>query len=211
MWANGSLYKKECFSIRQVCFAADFWRIVPEKWTWISITNGWSHIMSSMLDPDLAFQVNTDPDTDPDPWFWWAKIENNTADVFFTFFLSKIAIFLSLGLHKGRPSYRRNLQPSKENIYVALQKLKFINFFSIFVGHFCPPGSRSGSRDPTESVPGSGSTTLPTTFGCLGRFGDHSCRATTFGLLSLFFSEPWVEVQPWRKMEQPYVGSPCPV
>jgi hypothetical protein len=27
-----------------------------------------------------------------------------------------IAIYLSLGLHKGRPSYRRSLLPSKENI-----------------------------------------------------------------------------------------------
>jgi hypothetical protein len=28
----------------------------------------------------------------------------------------KIAIYLSRGLHEGRPSYRRSLQPSKENI-----------------------------------------------------------------------------------------------
>jgi hypothetical protein len=28
----------------------------------------------------------------------------------------KNAIYLSLGLHKGRPSYRIGLQPSKENI-----------------------------------------------------------------------------------------------
>jgi hypothetical protein len=28
-----------------------------------------------------------------------------------TFFGSKIAIYLSLGLHNGGPSYRRNLQP----------------------------------------------------------------------------------------------------
>jgi hypothetical protein len=33
----------------------------------------------------------------------------------------------------------------------ALTKLKFINFFSIFVGHFCPLESGSGSRDPIES------------------------------------------------------------
>jgi hypothetical protein len=30
---------------------------------------------------------------------------------------SKIAIYLSLGLHKGRPSYRRSPQSSKENFY----------------------------------------------------------------------------------------------
>ncbi len=34
-------------------------------------------------------------------------------------------MYLSQGLCKGRPSYRRILQPSKENI----QNLKFFNFF----------------------------------------------------------------------------------
>jgi hypothetical protein len=29
---------------------------------------------------------------------------------------SKTTIYLSIGLHKGRPSYRRSLQSSKENI-----------------------------------------------------------------------------------------------
>ncbi len=54
------------------------------------------------------------------------------------------AIYLLLGLHNGRPSYRRSLQPSKENI----QHFKTWNFliFSTFVGHFCPPGSGSGFR-----------------------------------------------------------------
>ncbi len=37
-----------------------------------------------------------------------------------------------------------------------LRKMKFINFFYIFLGHFCPLGSGYGSRDPIES----GSTTL---------------------------------------------------
>ncbi len=48
----------------------------------------------------------------------------------------KIAIYLSLGLSKGRPSYRRSLQLSKENI----QQFKTWNFFTffLFVGHFCP-------------------------------------------------------------------------
>ncbi len=52
-------------------------------------------------------------------------------------FWSKIAIDLSLVLHKGRASYRRSLQPPKEHI----QHLKTWNFvtFSIFVGNFCPP------------------------------------------------------------------------
>ncbi len=48
-------------------------------------------------------------------------------------FGSKLAMYSSLGLHKGRPSYRRSLQPSSD----------------------CESGSGYGSRDP-----GSGSTTL---------------------------------------------------
>jgi hypothetical protein len=59
---------------------------------------------SMNLDPDSSFQVNPDPDPRyPND----QKLkEKNT----------KIAIFLSLGFLKGRPSYRRSLQPSKKNI-----------------------------------------------------------------------------------------------
>jgi hypothetical protein len=39
-----------------------------------------------------------------------------TAEIFFYFFISKTAIYLSLGLHKVCPSYRRSLQYSKEAI-----------------------------------------------------------------------------------------------
>jgi hypothetical protein len=31
--------------------------------------------------------------------------------------IKKIAVYFSLGLHKGRASYRRSLQPSKEKIW----------------------------------------------------------------------------------------------
>jgi hypothetical protein len=68
---------------------------------------------------DSAFQVNPDPDPDPiriqglDDHKLKEKIQLN----FFTnLFSSKMAIYLSLGLHKGRPSYRRSPQPSKESI-----------------------------------------------------------------------------------------------
>jgi hypothetical protein len=43
------------------------------------------------------------------------NLKNFTAEKMYIF-LSKIAIYLSLGLYKGRPSYRRSLQLSKENI-----------------------------------------------------------------------------------------------
>jgi hypothetical protein len=67
------------------------------------------------------------------------------------FFGSKTTIYLSLGLHKRRPSYRRSLQLSKENIQ---QNMKFLNFFYFF-GSFLPSwiriqyGSRSGSGSET--------------------------------------------------------------
>jgi len=70
-------------------------------------------------------------------------------------FLSKIAIYLSLGLHKGPPNCRRSLQPSKENIqqWASTSKYEMYYLFYIFLGHFCPPGSGSGlrSRAPCES------------------------------------------------------------
>jgi hypothetical protein len=90
--------------------------------------------------------------SNPDPGFWWSKIEEkNTAENFFkSFFLSKIVIYLSLGLRSGYLSYRRSFQLSKENI-LHFKKRKLINFFSIFMGHFCSSGSGYGSRDPIES------------------------------------------------------------
>jgi hypothetical protein len=62
-------------------------------------------------DPDTgpAFQVNPDPDQGFD-----RKNEENKIQLFF--FNSEIAFYLSLGLHKGCPSYKRSLQPSKKNI-----------------------------------------------------------------------------------------------
>jgi hypothetical protein len=49
-------------------------------------------------------------------------------------FLSKATIYLSLCLHKGCPSYRRSLQPSKENIQHLKHEIKKKKTF--FVGHF---------------------------------------------------------------------------
>jgi hypothetical protein len=59
--------------------------------------------------------MNTNPDPDPDPIQSgsralmtknWKKIR---AEKKFNFFLSKTASYLSLGLHKVCPSYRRSL------------------------------------------------------------------------------------------------------
>jgi hypothetical protein len=66
-------------------------------------------------------------------------IKKGQMNIFICLFLSTAAIYLSLGLHEGHPSYRRSLQSSKENIQ-HYKKLNLLTF-SIFVGHFCPPGS----------------------------------------------------------------------
>ncbi len=80
---------------------------------------------SNIVDPD---SFNPDPGTDPDPAF---HVSPDPDD----FFLSKIAIYIFLGLHKGRKSYRGSLQPSKE--HPALQKMKLMNFL-YFSGPFLP-------------------------------------------------------------------------
>ncbi len=56
------------------------------------------------------------------------------------FFWSRTSIYLSLGLHKERPSYRRSRQITKE----AIQNFKTWTFnkISTFVGHFCHPLTR---------------------------------------------------------------------
>jgi hypothetical protein len=69
-------------------------------------------------DPDPAFQVNPHTDPVPDPGFWWPKLKKKIQlEKNLSFLKKKIAIYLLiLGLLKGGPSYRRSLQPSKEDI-----------------------------------------------------------------------------------------------
>ncbi len=95
------------------------------------------------------FRLNSDPDQSGSTVLMRAKIEKYLQlKIFFYIIWSKILMYLSLGLHKGRPDCRRSFQPSKHE--------KFSELFSIFVCPFCPPGSGSGSTDLTES----GSETL---------------------------------------------------
>jgi len=46
----------------------------------------------------------------------------------FLLIFSKIAIYLSLGLHKGRSTYGKTIQPSKKNI----QHFKTKRFLTLF-------------------------------------------------------------------------------
>jgi hypothetical protein len=64
------------------------------------------------LDPDPAFQVNAD--LVPVQDFIEQKLKKNkiTSEQRQVFFDQKFAIYLYLGRHKGRPSYRRSFQPS---------------------------------------------------------------------------------------------------
>ncbi len=80
------------------------------------------------------FRLNTDPDPYPDLRFFMAKIGKSVQ--LKICLPSKIAIYLSLGLHKGRPCYRRSLQPSKENIQ-HFKPWNFLTFF-YFCGSFLP-------------------------------------------------------------------------
>jgi hypothetical protein len=53
---------------------------------------------------------------DPDPGFDDLKLKKYIAGNLISIFLIKNCNLLFLGLHTGHPSYRRSLQPSKENI-----------------------------------------------------------------------------------------------
>jgi hypothetical protein len=96
--------------------------------------------------------INPDPDPIRIQGFHDQKLKKKLQlKILYIFFLSKIAIYLSLGLQKACPSYRRS--------HPTLQNMNFYKFFSTFVGHFSPPNpdpepdseSGSGSTDPIES------------------------------------------------------------
>ncbi len=88
--------------------------------------------------------------TDPDPIRIQVLMTKNwkkfTATKNYILFRSKSTIYLSQGLQKGRPSFRRSLQPSKENS----QNFKTWNFliFFYFYGSFFPSWIRIGIPDP---------------------------------------------------------------
>ncbi len=116
---SGSVIKYRSNRIRNTSFIY-VWAVNP-------------HWFNADPDPDPAFFLI--PETDPDPVphldFLWPKIEKKIKFVIFLlFFVSKIAIYLSLGLHKGSTSYRRSLQTSKENIQ-HFKTWKFFTFFYI--------------------------------------------------------------------------------
>jgi hypothetical protein len=99
----------------------------------------------------VVFSRVADPcsfETDPDPGFDEQKLKKFTVKKNNrNCFGSKTTVYLSIGIHKGRPSYKRSLSLSKENIRHS--KTWTFLFFSSFVGHFRPP--KSGSTEPIKS------------------------------------------------------------
>ncbi len=79
----------------------------------------------------------------------WIKL---TAGNFLYIFWSKIAIYLSLDLPKGRPGYRRSLQPSKENTQHTFKTRKFFTclFLSVI---FALPDPDPDSATQINAVP----------------------------------------------------------
>jgi hypothetical protein len=93
--------------LRRVDDASHWFEIVTEGIPTPSVVDPDS--LNSDLDP--AFQLNLDPD----PGFDDQKLIKITAEQNLSFLDPKLQ-YLSLGLLQGHPSYRRTLQPSKENI-----------------------------------------------------------------------------------------------
>ncbi len=114
------------------------------------------------FDPDPGFRIqHFRLNTDPDIWFYnqnWKKFLAEKIYIYiYIFFLSKIAIYLSL------TSIKKPLALKTE--HPALQNMKFLSLFFIFVGPFCPSGAGSGFRirihrpDSIRIQSGSGSET----------------------------------------------------
>ncbi len=89
------------------------------------------------------FRLNTDPDPIRIQRFDDKKLDKIYRWKKKFFWINDYGtIYLSLGLHKGRPIYRRSLQVSKEsNLHFKIWNF-FIFFY--FCGSFCPPGSGYG-------------------------------------------------------------------
>ncbi len=93
--------------------------------------------------------------SDQGPGFWRPKIGKILQWKIFSFpnFWSNIAIFSSLASMKRFPQATGKPSALKRE-HQALKNMKFLNFFSIFVVHFCPPGSteliESGSNPDPE-------------------------------------------------------------
>ncbi len=96
----------------------------------------WSGFLESRFGCLSEFSIPSE--SDPSPGFWWPKLTKKIAEKIY--FLMKNCNLQSLDVLKGRPSNRRSLQPSKENIQHFKQWNLLTSFY--FCASFCPPRSR---------------------------------------------------------------------
>ncbi len=120
-------------------FFTMFWTLTRTAATWnVGEYSYWQCRWSSLI---LGFRISIHLiririqhfrlKTDSDPGLWWPKLVKNYSWKKIKFFLDQKLqfTFLSQGLHKGRPSYKRILHLSKEDI----QHLKTWNFLIFFL------------------------------------------------------------------------------
>ncbi len=88
---------------------------IPSEITICSVDSVFRGIIFLSEISNPTFQLNSDPVVEPVPdagFWWWPKMFKKNSWKQINIFLIKTAIYLSLDLHKGRPCYRRSLQPS---------------------------------------------------------------------------------------------------
>ncbi len=100
---------------------------------------GDSHLFQCASGSGIQVSADLDPDPIPDPdiGISWLKIVNKIFFNKISFFWSKIAIDLYLGLQIGPQSYKRSLQPLEDKIQYLKHEIR-----SLFVT-LSPPWSRS--------------------------------------------------------------------
>ncbi len=84
------------------------------------------------MDPDPAFFVNADLDTDPDPGFWWPKffLKKFTAGKKLNFFIKNCHLLIPRP--PKRTSKLQEKSSSLKREHPALQKLNFFHFCGSF-------------------------------------------------------------------------------
>jgi hypothetical protein len=88
-------------------------------------------------DPDPAFQVH--PDTNPDPGLDDQKLKKKIKpNIFLSFYDQKLQFTYVQATREAFSPQKRTFSTSKNEIY---------KLFSMFVGNFCPPGSRQMRRE----------------------------------------------------------------
>jgi hypothetical protein len=64
-----------------------------------------------------------------------------------------MAIYLSLGLHDGSPSYIGEASRSQKRAFKQFKTIYFFTFFSFFVGRLSPRGFGSGTKVNADPDP----------------------------------------------------------